>query len=141
MTPPARTSLQRPSNSLRGMKKTTPLEVLAANLALLMADPRFAHVSTGNKLAAVSGVSQKTINNIQRKRFDPKISTVATLARTFRLEPYQMLLPLVDKSFVTVCTAYTMKSDRDRDLLVAAAETILRRNAQDLPASSDRKAG
>lgn len=109
------------------MRKKSATEVLAENLRTLMdSDP---NLDSDRKLAKVAGVSHKTINNILQKRHDVLISNVEKLARAFRIETHQLICPIPDRSFLTICQAYSSTDVRGRDFLAATAETVMRTNA------------
>jgi transcriptional regulator with XRE-family HTH domain len=119
---------------LRSMGKKVALSLLATNLrALMKAD---ADLSSSPKLAARSGVGQHTVNNLEKARHDPKLSTIEAIARAFGLEVYQLLVPSDDTAFLQVIRAWQQASPEDRELVLAAAETVARRAASRTSASS-----
>lgn len=107
------------------MGRKSAVQVLAAHLnALMDADPAS---SSTLKLAARSGVKQRTINNAQKARHDPKLSTIEGLARAFRLEPYQLLCPTDDEKFLVLCRAWNEADPQGKELLMGAADVVLHR--------------
>jgi DNA-binding XRE family transcriptional regulator len=111
------------------MGKEKSLAVLAANLKALM--ERRPDLSSGAKLAKRSGIAQKTINNIENGRHDPKLSTVEALARAFNLRSHQLLCPTEEASFLVVAQAYAQTDDAGKHLLRLAAETLLKRDGDE----------
>ena len=97
--------------------------VLADNLAALM---QANGINSAPKLAKKSGVSQKSISNIQSSRHDPQISTVARLAQALGTQAYQMLTPSVDKKILAVFLAWEKTDSRGRELIQAAAEAAVK---------------
>lgn len=81
-------------------------------------------LSSGPKLAVVSGVSQKTINNIQRGRCDTRISTIEKLAAVFRVDPLIFFAPS-DGNLLTLIQAYELTDERGRDGLSLAAKIAM----------------
>ena len=65
------------------------VNVVAKNLRML----RKAKKWPERRLAAKSGVSQKTINNIANQESSPTIETLDKLAAAFDLRGWQLLLP------------------------------------------------
>ncbi len=110
------------SNTLRGMAKKPAAQILAENLRRLMGAD--ASLSSGPKLARASGVSQKTINNIEKGRHDTRLSSIEKLARVFRLEPYIFLTP-VDENILPILRAYVQTDSRGRELLQSAADAVI----------------
>lgn len=121
MTLRPRNLLPEVSNSLRGMKKRAAI-VLAENLRRLMDGDL--NLSTGPKLAKASGVSQKTINNIEKARCDTRLSSMEKLAKVFRVEPYVFLTPS-DENLLPIVRAYSQTDGRGRELLHSAADAVL----------------
>lgn len=71
-------------------------QILANNLKYLMASNH--NLDTQQKLASKSGVGQPTIGRTLREESDPGITTVASLARAFKLEAQELLdAGLIDK--------------------------------------------
>lgn len=115
-------SLPRCGNTLKDMGKKRAAELLAENLKRLMeAD---ADLSNGPKLAKASGVSQKTINNIERARKDPRLSSIEKIARAYGTEAYLFLTP-GDENLLQIVLAYTQTDARGRELLQSAADAVL----------------
>src|SRR5678815_5862393 len=78
--------LRSGSNSLEKMgKPKDPASILAANLARYM---KAKGVNSEPALEKLSGVSQKTINNILKKRHDPYFSSVNKLSAALGIETY-----------------------------------------------------
>jgi transcriptional regulator with XRE-family HTH domain len=119
---------------LRGMGKKQALTVLAQNLRALMTGD--STLSSSPKLAAKSGVGQHTVNNLEKARHDPKLSTIEAIAHAFGLEVYQMLVPSDDRELLQVIRAWQQATPADRELVLAAAETIARRAASRASSSS-----
>lgn len=119
----ARNPLPDGRNTLPDMRKKTTAETLAENLTRLMAGAE--DLNSDRKLAKVSGVSHKTINNILNGRHDVGISNVEKIAKAFRIDAFQLLCPQIDATFLQVCRAYSY-NERGKDLLAAVAETVLR---------------
>lgn len=98
---------------------------IAANLRLLM---KFAKHSERD-LEKISGVSQKTINNILHARGEAKIPTVGKLAAAYGLSSWQMLMKSlgreVDKPGGTVGSlveSYMAASDEGQKIILGIAE-------------------
>jgi transcriptional regulator with XRE-family HTH domain len=108
------------------MGKKSAIAVLAANVKLWMAE-KFGR-SSSPKLAAKSGVGQRTINNVEKARHDPKLSTIEAIARAFGIEPYQLLCPASEKEFLQVLAAWQHADQPGKELLLVAAETVMRRH-------------
>ncbi len=100
------------------------LSALAHNLARLL-DAK--GIKSEPALAKLSGVSQKSINNILNERHDPYLSTIEKLAKKLGIESFQLLCQERDDKFLAVCQAWAQSDDRGRDDLHAIAEAILRR--------------
>lgn len=109
-------------NTLIGMGKKRAAELLAENLKRLMELDE--NLSNGPKLAKVSGVSQKTINNIEKGRKDTRLSSIEKIARAYRTEPYIFLTP-ADENLLQIVLAYTQTDSRGRELLQSAADAVL----------------
>lgn len=105
----------------KNQRKKTALEVLSENLAALMAADT--NLSTGPKVAALAGTSRKTINNLVKKRHDPHLSLIESIAKAFRLEVYQLLLPELDENLLAIFRVYRETGEAGQNLLSAAAET------------------
>lgn len=104
------------------MPKRRAAELLADNLLRMMAsDP---NLSSGPKLAKASGVSQKTINNIVRGRFDTQLSSIEKIAKAFRTEAYVFFTP-GDVNLLPIIHAYAQTDSRGRELLNSAADAVL----------------
>jgi transcriptional regulator with XRE-family HTH domain len=112
------------------------LDVLAGNLRALMSDERHRVLSTSPKVAMRSGVAQRTVNNMQKGRHDPQLSTIEAIARAFNLSAYQLLCPSEDRDALKLLHAWQVGTASDRELLLAAAETVTRRHANHQPKSS-----
>jgi transcriptional regulator with XRE-family HTH domain len=126
-------------NTLLTMRKRTKIAMtLAANLKELMSLSQ--DLRTGPQVARRSGIAQKTINNIQHSRHDPKLSSVEALARAFGLQPHQLLCPLSDRDFLTIAVAYNRTDSIGRQLLTFAAESAEKR-IHDSGAESSPKIG
>lgn len=124
------------SNTLISMGgKKSAAAVLASNLRGLMADDRTRTLSSSPKVAARSGVAQRTVNNMEKARHDPHLSSIEAIARAFSLEPYQLLCPQDEKEFFQLVRAWHAGTPQERELLLAAAETVTRRHAAKAPAS------
>lgn len=112
----------------RGEKKSIE-DVLAGNFS------RWKDLKKPAKL----GVAPKTANNVENARHNTKLSTVAALAQSLGIEPYQLLLPVDDEKFLAVVQAWEQSDARGRDDLQAIAEAILKRResgAGEAPTSS-----
>lgn len=119
--------LRRCGNTIPSMPKKRAAELLAENLLMMMAsDP---NLSNGPKLAKASGVSQKTINNIVRGRFDTQLSSIEKIAKAFRTEAYIFLTPS-DESLLPILLAYAKTDSRGRELLNSAADAVLISNGR-----------
>lgn len=106
------------------MSKKSVITILAENLrALMAATPA---LSSSPKVASKGGVSARTINNAEKARHDPKLSSVEAIARRFGLETYQLLIPSEDKDFFDLCRAWNQSNEVGRELMLGAAETALR---------------
>jgi transcriptional regulator with XRE-family HTH domain len=116
-------SLPYGRNSLPGMRKKDAADVLADNLRTLMDANK--HLDSDRKLAAVSGVSHKTINNALNRRHDIQLSKIEALAKAFKMTPMQMLCPNLDSTFSTICKAYSVTDDRGRETLYDNAKILL----------------
>jgi transcriptional regulator with XRE-family HTH domain len=103
--------------------------ILAANLRALML-ATFGRTSSP-QVAKKSGVAQRTINNVEKGRFDPKLSTIDAIARVFGLEAYQLLCPVnEEKEFLRVAQAWQQADALGRELLAGAADTVIRRHVR-----------
>jgi transcriptional regulator with XRE-family HTH domain len=109
--------------------KNSVLDVLAANVAAVLERSR----ESGMTLAKRRGPSQKTINNIVKKRHRPTLRSLEKLARALGLEVYQLLCPVTDKDFLIVAEAYNSTDARGRQTLVDNAEILLRRAGRERP--------
>jgi transcriptional regulator with XRE-family HTH domain len=108
------------------MGKKNILAVLGENLRRLMdAHP---DLSSSPKMATKTGIAARTINNVENQRHDAKVGTVEAIAKAFGLQPYQLLCPTDDKEFFLVCKAWNLANESGRDLLLGAAETVIRRH-------------
>jgi transcriptional regulator with XRE-family HTH domain len=105
------------------MSKKSSKEVLAENLRKLMNADK--NLNSDRKLAAVSGVAHKTINNALHAKHDIQLSRIEALAKAFRITPVQMLCPNMDSSFLTICQAYSATDDRGRETLYDNAKILL----------------
>lgn len=104
------------------MAKKTAAEILAETLKVWMKSAP--SLSSGPKLAKESGVSQKTINNIEKARLDPRISSVEKLAKAFSTEAYILMAPS-DENLLPILKAYAQTDSRGRELLLSAADAVL----------------
>ena len=109
------------------MNKKTPAERLADNLKALMGIPRPGgpDLSTGPKLAKASGVSQKTINNMQNGRYDTQLSSIEKVAKALKVDPFILLAP-ADEKLLSILQTYMQTDDRGRNGLSVAAEMARR---------------
>lgn len=107
------------------MGKKSVIAVLAENLKALMSSTP--DLSSSPKLARKAGVSARTVNNAENARHDPKLSSVEAIARAFGLDTHQLLTPAVDKSFLTLSSAWNEADELGRELMLNAAEIALRR--------------
>lgn len=104
------------------MAKKRAAELVTETLKRLMAaDP---NLSSGPKLARASGVSQKTINNIERGQHNAQIGSIEKIAKAFRTEPYIFLTPS-DENLLPILRAYAQTDTRGRELLNSAADAVL----------------
>jgi transcriptional regulator with XRE-family HTH domain len=79
-------------------------------------------LSSSHKLAKASGVAQRTISNALLGKHDLRISTLEAVAKTFGIDPYQLLLTEHDANLHRLLAAYTETDDRGREMLVTVAE-------------------
>lgn len=93
--------------------------VLSENVGRLM---KSSGLDSGPKLERVAKVNQKTINNIERSRHDPKLSTITKLAKALGVEAFQLLLPAEDERFLSVCRSWSKTDARGKALIAAAAD-------------------
>lgn len=69
----------------------TALEILAANLAALRdAD---AVLTSQGKIGDRAGINQRTVGRIINMEHEPTVGQLTKLARAFRLQPWQLLVP------------------------------------------------
>jgi hypothetical protein len=111
------------------VSKRSAASILAENLKRLMNQD--ANLESGPKLAKHSHTAAKTINNVLKERHDTQLSTIEGLAAAFGLEPYQILLPAEDESFLQIVYAYKKGGEQGRRLLKLAAETALHNSGPD----------
>ena len=102
--------------------------ILAANLARYM---KLKGVSSEPALEKLSGVSQKTINNILNKRHDPYFSSVNKLAAALGIETYQLLCSVEDEAFLAISLLWAQSDERGRADLFEIAQAILARRNND----------
>ncbi len=107
-------------------KKPGTAAVLSDNLKRLMA---LSKVNSGPKLEKASGVSQKTINNIDKGRHDPRLSTISKIAHALGVEPYHMLVPGQGEKFMSVCLAWAKSDARGRAVIAATARATAQLDA------------
>lgn len=119
------------------MNKRYPAdEVLAANLAAMM---QRKGIRSEAELAKLTGVSQKSINNILNRRHDPYLSTIYKLASKLGIEPYHLLCPADDDNFLALCSAWAQSDERGRDDLHAIAEAMLKKRDSREPEEDGRR--
>lgn len=88
-------------------------------------------LSSGPKVAKASGVSQKTINNMEHGRHNTKLTSIEKVARAFGIEAFQLLCGAADKDFLLLCRAYNVTDQRGRETLADNADILLRRAGRD----------
>lgn len=103
--------------------KNKVVDVLAENVETIMESKQ----ETGGKLATKRGPTQKTINNIVRRRHKPTLRSLEKLAKALDTEVYQLLCPLPDKAFLIILRAYNATDARGRETLCDNAEILLRK--------------
>jgi transcriptional regulator with XRE-family HTH domain len=119
MNPP----LLRLSNNVRGMppsKQKSLKAVVAENLSALQRTRP--DLSSSHKLAKASGIAQRTISNALLGKHDLRISTLEALAKTFDVDPYQLLLSQYDHNLYRLLAAWGNTDDRGREMLTTVAE-------------------
>jgi transcriptional regulator with XRE-family HTH domain len=94
--------------------------VIAENLAELQRTRP--DLSSSHKLAKASGVAQRTISNALLGKHDLRIGTIEAVAKTFGIEPHQLLLEKYDHNLHRLLQAYGDTDDRGRDMLITVAE-------------------
>jgi transcriptional regulator with XRE-family HTH domain len=113
--------LLRVGNTLLGMGTKKNLKsVVAENLAALQKTRP--DLSSSHKLAKASGVAQRTISNALLGKHDLRISTLEAIAKTFGVDPYQLLLAQYDHNLYRLLAAWGDTDDRGREMLTTVAE-------------------
>jgi transcriptional regulator with XRE-family HTH domain len=107
------------------------LTILSANLRALMAESR--DLTSSTRVATKAAIAQRTVNNLEHGRHDPHLSTIDAIAHAFNLEPYQLLCPAEERELFQVLRAWHVGTAQDRELLLAAAETVNRRHGSMAP--------
>lgn len=115
--------------------KRRAAETLAANLAKLMHS--HADLSTGPKVAAASGISRKSVNNISENRHDPKLSSIEAIGKSFKLEVYQLMLPGLDENLLAIYRTYNETDESGKNLLRTTAEIVKKSRERTRKTGSD----
>lgn len=113
------------------MGKRTAGQVLADNVKRLKNGHH--QLKSASRVASRSGKVQKTINNVENARFDPKLSTIEAIAKAFGVDPWVLIYPALDENFLLISRAYSQANASGRDLIILAA-----RGASPLEQKSDQ---
>ena len=113
-----------------GMKKT-----LWANVRALMLE-RWGEENL-NRLAREAKIGPGSAQRIKEGQTSVGLDVVEKVARALKVEPHLILFPMgQDRRFKTLLEAYSFADERGKELLDAAAETVLRK--RDRPTEPER---
>lgn len=95
---------------------------MSENLKRLMDDakPRITQVA----VAEVSGLPQRTISRIKRGEVSPTLESVDALARAFRLDSWQLLIPGLEPSNPPVLRVAGKEEKELYDRILSAAKEL-----------------
>lgn len=95
------------------------LETLAANIKTLMG--AHTELRTDGRLGKAAGIDQKTVWRIVNKKNEPTLEQLSAIAKAYRVEPWQLLVPGMDATNLPVLQPVTAA---ERELYKRLKETV-----------------